>query len=170
MSITRKKAGPLRGRLFWVNLLVRIQCRTRSVRTLVRRDYRHRTLQREIQHRFRRQLDLLTLRGCLNTAAQPAAGCCTDSSSLTAASDRADDGSDTGSGAYFLSRILATRRALTSVLIGLHVVVLIPNLNPVELQRQHGLAREFAGALHIHDVSFNIIARRDSNIALYCQR
>ena len=69
---------------------------------------RQRGLQSEVEHRLGRQLDLLTLGGCLHAATQSAAGGRANRGSLASARDGANDGSDTGAGADFGGRVLAS--------------------------------------------------------------
>ncbi len=65
------------------------------------------SLQSEVEHGFRGQLDLLTLGGCLYSATQPTAGCGANCGSLAASGDRANDGSDACTCADFFSGIFA---------------------------------------------------------------
>ncbi len=73
----------------------------------LRRDDRQRILQREIQHGFGRQLDLLTFGRRLHTAAQSASGCGANACTLAAAGNATDDGADGCAGTDFFSGVLA---------------------------------------------------------------
>src|SRR4030081_3542520 len=82
----------------------------------------YRSLQREVQHGFRGQLDLLTLGGGLHATTDSAACRRTDSCTFPATCNRANDGAEGSSATDLLSGILAARTALLLVLIGLNVV------------------------------------------------
>src|SRR5438477_2199500 len=149
-----------------VGTLIRIERRTARVWSFVRCHDCDRGLQREVQHGFRRQLDLLTL-GCgLHAAAKPAAGCCADGRSLTAAGDGADNRANSSTCADLLSRVLAARSSLTAVLIGLDGVVLVADFHPIKLEGEQRLPCELPGTLNIHDMAFNVIACRNRDVAL----
>ena len=82
----------------------------------LRLHYGDRGLQREIEHGFGRQLDLLRLGGSLHTAADASACCCADGCALAAACERSDDAADNGASAYFFRSIFAARGSFFLVL------------------------------------------------------
>src|SRR5262249_33475879 len=122
--------GPLflAGRLL-VGPLIRVpalvQTRASGVRAFVGGHDCNGRLQGEVQHGFRRQLDLLTFRRGLHATTKPAPGRGPDGSTLAAAGNCADDCADTSAGSNFLGRVLASRRALAAILVGLDVVILV---------------------------------------------
>src|ERR1700690_181076 len=96
-----------------VRILVRIgladiQPVAATIRTLGL-DHGQRSLQGKVQDSLRGQLDLLTLGRGLHAATQASAGGRADGSTFASASDRADDGSNAGSGADFRGCVLAAR-------------------------------------------------------------
>ena len=80
---------------------------------------------------------MLALGGRLNAATQTAACRCADRGPLAAAGDGADDGSNARSRAYLRGCILAARRALPPVLIGLQAVVFASRRDAIQLQSHH---------------------------------
>ncbi len=62
-------------------------------------------LQGEVQHRLGRELDLLSLGGCLDAPAEAAARRGTNSGTLPPSSDPADDSPYGSSGTHFFSRV-----------------------------------------------------------------
>ena len=140
------------------------------VRSLVACDHGHWSLQRKVKHSFRGQLDLLALGGCLNSAAQAAAGRRADRCSLAAAGDGSDDGSDASARADFRSGILAAGRTFSRILIGLDVVGLASARNAIKLQHQQRLSRELARALNAYDMALHVGPGRHSGFTLHRQR
>lgn len=135
-------------------------------------DWRHsyRRHEGEVQHGFARQLDLLTFRGRLHAAAEAATRCRSDSSSLAATRDSADDGTDNGSSANFLGRVFGAAAAFALVLIGLQVVGLPSDGNSIKLKNQQRLSSKFARTLDANHMTFHLVAGRNRNFALCGER
>src|SRR5882724_9489360 len=131
---------------------------------------RQRCLQGKVQDGLRRQLDLLALGRRLYAPTQTSAGGCADRSSLASAGNRTDDGSDSGACPDLRGRVFAPRRTLTPILIGLQTVVFASSRNAVQLQSHHGLTRELPGALHLYQMTFNVVAWGDRHLTVHGQR
>ena len=140
------------------------------VRPLGGRQHGQRRLQREVQHRLGRQLDLLAL-GCrLDATSEPASCRSANRRALSATGDTADDGANRRARADFGRGVLASRGALAMVLVRLQAVVLGPDGNSIELEYQQRLAREFARALDIDHVTFDVVSGGNCDITLDRQR
>jgi len=96
----------------------------------------------------------------LRPGAQAAAGHSSDSGSLAATGEGADDGSNSSAASDLLGCILASRAALLLVLIGLNVVNIPSRRNAIQLKYQQRLSSELAGALHGYDMAFDVVAGR----------
>src|ERR1700751_1467794 len=128
---------------------------------------RQRILQREIQHGFGRQFDLLPF-GCrLHAAAETATRGSSNAGALTTAGNTADNGADRRTGADLFRRVLAARTALTLVLIGLHTVGPAAHRNAVQLQHYDGLPGELARALDVDEVAFHVVTGRGGCFAIH---
>ena len=139
------------------------------IRTLAG-NHRQRSLQGEVQDGFRGQLDLLSLGGCLYSATQSAASRRANCSSLATARDSANDSPNAGAGSDLRGGILATRRSLARVLVGLNAVVLAYAAKAVELQREQRLSRELASALHGDNMAFDVEAGGNDHFSIHGQR
>src|SRR5580704_1024762 len=121
--------------------------------------HRDRRLQGEVQHGFRRKLDLLALGRRLNAASNSGTRRRTDRRALAAARDRTNDASKNSSAAHLLRRVLATRLSVFPILIGLQAVGLASGRKTVQLQYDYRLSRKLAGTLHLDKVAREFNAR-----------
>src|SRR5260370_28097986 len=95
----------------------------------------------EFETRFRRDFDLLSLRGSLNAGAAGSADGGADCRALAAASDGADDGSEGGSSADGFRGAFAARGAGLAILTADQVVGFSLEHHAHELERQFTAAR-----------------------------
>src|ERR1039458_1851707 len=98
-------------------------------------DHRDRSLQGEVQHGLRGELDLLTLAGGLFAPTDSGARRSADHGTLSAAGDGTDDAAQNCATADFFRSILALRTAFFSELIRLQVVAFAVRRDAIELQQ-----------------------------------
>src|SRR5712692_2331599 len=117
----------------------------------------------EFETRFRRNLDLLSLRGGLNTGAACTADGGSDCRALAAASDGADDGSEGGSSADGFRGAFAARGAGLAIFTADQVVGFSLEHHAHEFERQFAAARDMAGRAGLDELHVHIGAPRDYN-------
>ena len=115
-----------------------------------------RSLQREVQYRLRRKLDLLALGNLLRSGAHARASGAANRRALAATRDRADDAPKNRATANFFGGILAARTSFFAVLVGLQAIGLAARRKTIELEHNIGLAFKFPGALHINKVPLKL--------------
>jgi len=129
-----------------------------------------RILQREVQHRFGRQLDLLSFGRRLYAATKSAAGGRANSSTFATAGKSADNGANRCAGTDLLRCVLSARTPLALVLIGLNAIRPAADGNPIQLQYDHRLPGKLACALDVDQVAFDVIAGRNGHLAIHRER
>jgi len=126
-----------------------------------------RSLQGEVQHGFRGEIDLLALARGLHTAANPSAGGASNRRAFASTKNSSQHRTDYGPGSHLLRGILAAGTAFLAILIGLNVIGLPAGSNAVELQHDQRLPGELSGALQLRDVPRDVTARRDDLLSVY---
>src|SRR5712691_12437851 len=107
--------------------------------------HRDRLIELEVETRFRRNLDLLSLRSGLNTGAARGADRRANRGALTTTGDRADHGAERRTAADCFGRAFAAGGASLAILAADQVVGFSLEHHAHELQRQFAAARDMAG-------------------------
>src|SRR5260370_17537521 len=117
-------------------------------------------IQLEVETCFRRNLDLLSLRGGLNSGAACTADGGADCRALAPASDGADDGSEGGSSADGFRGAFAPGSAGLAILTADQVVGFSLEHHAHEFERQFAAACDMAGRAGLDELHVHIGARR----------